>query len=202
MAKWTLSDDTPANFNVSGFLSGYLSSDIDESASGTDVFSYEGDGLLYAIKENGKYIRLEFRQDEFMTNPLMATLVLDKPAKLKALLEGDSNVAATLFKGSDKLAGSDHDDLLQGFRGNDKLTGGDGSDTFVFATKSGRDTIADFDSGVDAISLEGWKAIDNFADVKSHAKNHGDDVWITAGKDVLIIDGVHKAQLHGSDFDF
>lgn len=66
--------------------------------------------------------------------------------------------------GNDVLDGGEGNDRLQGDAGADTLTGGAGADTFVFlaATDSprsntGRDTIADFVSGLDKIDL---RAID------------------------------------------
>jgi len=37
--------------------------------------------------------------------------------------------------------------------------------------------------------------IENFASLKKHAPTHGDAVWILAGNDRVIIEGVTKADL-------
>jgi Ca2+-binding RTX toxin-like protein len=92
-------------------------------------------------------------------------------------------------------------DILDGGFGNDILTGGYGKDVFGFATGYGKDEITDFGKG-DSIYIANWKAIHDFADVKKHASNHGDDVWITAGHDTLIIDHFAKAVLRAADFQF
>lgn len=55
-------------------------------------------------------------------------------------------------KGNDKLFGESGNDTLEGGEGRDTLNGGDGADVFVFAAKSGRDTIQDFTDG-DRIDL-------------------------------------------------
>lgn len=55
--------------------------------------------------------------------------------------------------GADTLAGRDGDDTLRGGQGSDVLTGGQGADRFLFAAGDDRDTITDFQHGVDRISL-------------------------------------------------
>ena len=82
--------------------------------------------------------------------------------------------------------------------GKDVLQGGDGIDTFVFETGDGRDTIVDFEKGTDLIDVIGWTAITDFNDlINNHASNHGNDVWIKAGSDVLIVKNMQKG-----DFSF
>ncbi len=97
------------------------------------------------------------------------------------------------------LAGSD---ALYGGKGNDHLTGGADADVFHFAAGDGKDTITDFEHGVDTIDLSDWKAITNFRQVKNHAVDHGTDVWIADGGDTLIVKHLHKADLAGGDFHF
>ena len=69
--------------------------------------------------------------------------------------------------GDDRLFGDEGDDFLQGDAGVDRLTGGAGSDTFGFApvrdgegnplpTDPDRDTIVDFQQGIDRIDLYSW----------------------------------------------
>jgi 2',3'-cyclic-nucleotide 2'-phosphodiesterase (5'-nucleotidase family) len=55
--------------------------------------------------------------------------------------------------GKDSLFGSEGDDFLDGGLGDDFLWGDAGRDTFVIARRSGTDTIADFQVGVDRIEL-------------------------------------------------
>ena len=62
--------------------------------------------------------------------------------------------------GDDSLSGGGGNDVLIGGAGADVLTGGDGADTFRFAAGDsgvglGRDSIADFQKGVDKIDLAG-----------------------------------------------
>lgn len=57
--------------------------------------------------------------------------------------------------GDDRLKGGRGDDLLVGGEGDDAMTGGDGADLFRFGLGdgAGRDVIADFETGLDAIEL-------------------------------------------------
>ena len=61
--------------------------------------------------------------------------------------------------GNDRLDGGLGNDILFGGRGNDLLIGGAGADTFVFLpgnhTATGNDVIADFELGIDRLSLQG-----------------------------------------------
>ena len=57
-------------------------------------------------------------------------------------------------KGDDTLEGSWGDDTLVGGKGNDRLTGGEGQDIFVYKqVDHRRDTITDFEIGIDTIDL-------------------------------------------------
>lgn len=119
-------------------------------------------------------------------------------------IDGTGNATFNVLIGNDGknlLSGLQGADTLDGGRGNDRLTGGNGADTFRFGTGYGKDEITDFHD-VDHIDIAQWNAIGNFAAVKSHASDHGANVWITAGQDTLVIDHMHKADLHAGDFQF
>jgi Ca2+-binding RTX toxin-like protein len=102
--------------------------------------------------------------------------------------------------GDNVLIGGAGADILDGGKGDDKLFGGAGDDTFRFATGYGKDVV-NFQNG-DSIDIANWKAIDNLGRVKSHAEDHGADVWIVAGDDTLVITHMHSADLHAGDFQF
>jgi subtilisin-like proprotein convertase family protein len=68
------------------------------------------------------------------------------------VLRGIENLVGSRF--GDKLVGNGGSNRLDGGGGNDVLVGGYGSDTFAFSGKSfGRDSILDFEDGVDRIDL-------------------------------------------------
>jgi hypothetical protein len=92
-------------------------------------------------------------------------------------------------------------DVLDGGYGNDVLTGGAGHDTFGFATGYGKDEVTDFGKG-DDFYVVNWKAIADFGALKDHAQQHGNNLWIVAGTDTLIIDHFHKSDLRAGDFEF
>jgi len=56
---------------------------------------------------------------------------------------------------ADVLSGDAGDDILRGGKGKDLLFGGEGTDCFILESKSGTDTIADFEIGLDKIVLDG-----------------------------------------------
>jgi uncharacterized delta-60 repeat protein len=79
-----------------------------------------------------------------------AALNIDASAVLNAL-------TVTGNAGANKIVGTAFDDTLAGGLGNDTLTGGAGADTFVFESvpnaRSNRDTIVDFQTGIDKLQL-------------------------------------------------
>ena len=100
-------------------------------------------------------------------------------------------------QGKDHLFGLGGDDFLNGGQGKDQLTGGEGADTFVFTKGSGKDTIMDFEVGVDMIQIAkgGFKGIKDADDVAKHAKElKNGDVEINLGKGTKIV-------LKGVDID-
>lgn len=123
----------------------------------------------------------------------------------KANVNATGSTAADILrgnKGDNVLSGLQGTDTLEGFAGHDTLKGGAGADRFIFKTGYGDDKIMDFQQGADEIRIGGWKAIDNFADVKSHARDIGGSVVIEAGHDSLTIRGIQKHELHAGDFEF
>jgi Ca2+-binding RTX toxin-like protein len=108
---------------------------------------------------------------------------------------------------ADRLTGSAGNERLDGGIGNDVLAGGKGKDVFVFASSSGKDTIADFEQGRDTIEISGFGAdADRFSDIKPLMSQHGKDVWIDFGSttsgDLIVIKGAAIKDFAGSDFDF
>ncbi|GAB5468711.1 MAG: hypothetical protein Kilf2KO_17410 [Rhodospirillales bacterium] len=55
----------------------------------------------------------------------------------------------------DQLFGGEGDDILDGRKGQDSLTGGSGLDTFVFRGDFGKDSVLDFEVGIDEIQVIG-----------------------------------------------
>ncbi|GEM_PF-2280391 len=102
--------------------------------------------------------------------------------------------------GKDILEGGKGNDTLDGGRGRDLLTGGEGNDVFVFnATERGRDTITDFEDGIDMIRFSGLAGFDDLT-----ITQNGEDVWIThiGGNGQIILEGMDIALIGVSDFAF
>jgi Ca2+-binding RTX toxin-like protein len=110
------------------------------------------------------------------------------------------------YQGKDQLFGLGGDDFLNGGQGKDQLTGGEGADTFVFTKGSGKDTITDFEVGVDIIQVAkgGHKGIKDADDVAKHAKQlKNGDVEINLGKGTkIVLKGVdiNDVKHHADDY--
>jgi Ca2+-binding RTX toxin-like protein len=105
-------------------------------------------------------------------------------------------------RGKNILSALDGNDILDGGRGADKLDGGDGADTFVFKTGHGKDTIMDFENGVDFIDVSEWQGIDDFSDIEALMSSSNGDVVIKMGKDVLRIADTLESDIDQNDFIF
>ena len=122
----------------------------------------------------------------------MATIVGTNKNDILNAQDGVTEFEDFLFgkQGKDKLFGLGGDDILNGGQGKDELTGGEGADTFVFTKGSGKDTIMDFEVGVDIIQIAkgGLKGIKDAEDVAKHAKElKNGDVEINLGKGTKIV---------------
>ena len=105
--------------------------------------------------------------------------------------------------GANRIAGLDGIDHLYGEKGNDLLFGGLGTDVFHFDRGDGHDTIVDLHAGGGGfVEIIDWNGIDNFRELKRHARDRGDDVLISSGEDSILIKGASMADLRDHDFLF
>jgi serralysin len=103
-------------------------------------------------------------------------------------------------RGNDRLNGADGNDTLDGGRGDDILTGGSGSDRFEFDLGDGRDTITDFQNGMDRIEIDDLGAA-SIQSLINGARQVGGDVIVTLSADTTItISDFQKSQLDIADF--
>lgn len=140
------------------------------------------------------------------------TLTIDVTDVVETFVATKANKRVDGTAGADILCGRQHkdvlngrggDDILQSTAGNDRFRGGAGADTFIFGTRSDRDVIVDFETGIDKIDVSSWEIMESFRDLKHHAHNHGQDLWIEGGRgDVLIIKHFSKTELSVDDFIF
>lgn len=119
-------------------------------------------------------------------------------------LRGDDLNADPLnaVSSSDTLLGGDGNDTLEGGIGNDVLTGGAGSDTFVFNSSWGEDTITDFgNNGLsrDLIDFTSRSDVQAYSDLV--VSYHDGYALISSDFGQIRLDGV-TAGLSESDFRF
>ena len=74
-------------------------------------------------------------------------------------------------------------------------------DDFQFSSGDGRVRV-DAATLISPIDVSNWIGIDDFRAVKSHAHDRGGHVIVQLNDDVLVINDIHKADLHASDFTF
>ncbi len=99
---------------------------------------------------------------------------------------------------NDYLKGDNGDDLINGGAGSDRLYGGSGKDTFVLSTAIGKDTIYDFEDGVDTLGLSGGL---NFNDLD--IKANGSNTNILLNNQVLAtLNRVNSNLIDENDFSF
>ncbi len=104
-------------------------------------------------------------------------------------IQAKDGTAAMLdgFEGDDRLFGADQADTLIDGAGRDNMHGRGGADTFVLVADADRDTISDFEIGVDQIDITAWGVSDG-ADLSFdvHAKKLG-RVKVTFEDETLLI---------------
>lgn len=114
------------------------------------------------------------------------------------ILGGGGNDVVFNGGGSDRVNGGAGNDTLWGGPGDDRLTGGAGADEFHFVAGNGDDTITDFESGTDAIVLEGTGMTYGALEMTDTATG----VVVDYGGGTLSIDGVSSSDLGAGDFVF
>jgi Ca2+-binding RTX toxin-like protein len=103
--------------------------------------------------------------------------------------------------GNDVLLGGVGADVLIGGAGNDKLTGGADADRFVFAPGGGKDTVTDFQLGIDHLDLSAF----GLTDISQvHFKDLGANTLVTiAPGESFVLTGIADFhQLTPADFLF
>jgi Ca2+-binding RTX toxin-like protein len=167
-----------------------------------------GPGNDTLITSNAAYHLTEYDGEGSDTVKSTVSYTLNTYVETLVLL-GTKNINATGSAGNDSLFGNagnnrirggDGADHLYGGKGSDILTGGSGIDTFHFNTRDGHDVITDFEVIDEHVDLRGWKAVEDFADLRAHMKNQDDGVMITYGNDSLLLKGLQRSDLDASDF--
>jgi Ca2+-binding RTX toxin-like protein len=109
--------------------------------------------------------------------------------------EGDDTIYGG--KDNDLIAGETGDDFIVGDLGNDTLVGGEGSDRFLLVATAGTDLIADFEPGLDGLSLIGL----SFNQLNITTVNQQTQIQVTATGEILaIVSGITANQMGEESF--
>lgn len=105
--------------------------------------------------------------------------------------------------GNDSLIGGGGNDTLDGGKGSDVLYGRAGADVFVFGPASGTDRIADWQDGLDRISVAAVPGLQSYADVAAVSRQSGDHVVIMLNDtNLIVIENARLADMDAGDFIF
>ena len=110
-----------------------------------------GDGLDIFVASSSEHGITRLRYE---TGPAGATLVAAPGGQVLTGTAGTDVLIGGV--GGDRLNGGRGDDILRDGGGADVMAGGAGADIFVLAPDDGRDTILDFEVGIDRIDLSAW----------------------------------------------
>lgn len=158
--------------------------------AGDVVIEYAGEGWDVLIHRGSGTVTLPDHVEE---------LHLDGPSA------GIGNATSNRIVGSSRaetLLGGDGNDTLAGGGGDDILFGQAGRDNFLFAPGSGLDVVADFESGMDRILLQGFGFASFQALMTATRDEAGGAILDLAAGDSVLLAGVAKASLASGDFVF
>ena len=96
------------------------------------------------------------------------------------------------------LSGSAGADVLLDGAGDDRMTGGAGADLFVMAADGTRDTITDFQIGVDRVDVSAWEGLYSTLQIEVRPQTNGAD--IRYGDERLILRTANGSSLDLQDF--
>ena len=127
--------------------------------------------------------------------------LLNGGARNDRLYGDEGNDTLNGGSGNDRLDGGADDDVLDGGAGKDQLTGGSGADVFVFSGGAHRDTITDFEDGIDLIDFSGDASVTSMADL-SITQNGADVVINHGGSDEITLQNFDILDIDATDFVF
>ena len=207
--------DTIYGLGGNDFLYGYGGNDILDGGSGIDTMAGgSGNDIYYVDNQEDRVIELAGQGTDTIRTSTSYQLWWDSSVELLTttnplgtaplFLGGndsnnriEGNAGANFINGeggADVLLGGGGNDVLNGGAGADRLTGGSGKDVFVFPDTS-RDTITDFQHGVDKIDL-GWWVGSNFHFLGAGAfQHHAGDARYSNGVFQLDVNGDGQADL-------
>ncbi|AFY57514.1 Ca2+-binding protein, RTX toxin [Rivularia sp. PCC 7116] len=98
--------------------------------------------------------------------------------------------------GNDYIKAGSGDDFIDGGIGSDRLYGEGGKDTFVLSSVTGKDTIYDFEDGVDTLGLSAGL---NFSDLNIKASGNHTNI-IQGNQTLATLIGIDSSLIDESDF--
>lgn len=111
---------------------------------------------------------------------------------------GEGNDAVGGNKAANNLDGREGEDTITGLQGDDQLAGGIDGDVFVYRRKFDRDSVLDFEDGVDQIDFSAIGM--SFNKLAKLAKGVGDDLVFNFGDgDRLTINDFAKTEFDATD---
>ena len=134
--------------------------------------------------------------DNLIGNNLNNTLKGAKGADM--LSGGGANDRLVGAQGKDNLKGGQGEDNIKGGQGNDRLSGGAGSDNFIFNgnAKKGKDTITDFEDGLDMIRIRGNLSLNDLS-----IDAIGGSTQASWGDNMIVLSGINGV-IDADDFNF
>ncbi|UVC07358.1 hypothetical protein IHQ71_19365 [Rhizobium sp. TH2] len=153
------------------------------------------------IEENGGGFEEVYSKVSYALPDYVETLRLLGAKNINATGSENGNNYIYGNRGDNVLNGLGGHNELFGLGGTDTLIGGDDYDLFGIGKFYGRDTVENYQDGTDQIDIK-YIGSDNFEELKSHIKDHGNDTWIEFNNNVLILKGVDHNVLDESDFLF
>jgi len=108
----------------------------------------------------------------------------------------DGNDTLLGGSGNDYVKAGSGDDLINGGIGSDRLYGGSGKDTFVLSSVTGKDTIYDFEDGVDSLGLSDGLT---FSDLNIKAIGNNTNI-IQGNQTLATLIGIDSSLIDQSDF--
>lgn len=137
-------------------LTGNAGSNVLDGQGGTDAMAGQGGSDTYILDNPGDAV-IEYRNEGNDTVKSSVSHALEDNVENLVLLgsanlDGTGNALDNFLSGTsgvNVLDGGAGNDRLDGAAGDDLLKGGTGADTFIFSSKGGIDTLADFTSGSD-----------------------------------------------------
>ncbi|WP_448660152.1 calcium-binding protein [Sphingomonas sp. CJ99] len=176
---------------------------FEDAGGGTDTVIAEIEGAGYYLYANVENLTLRGNTTFGVGNEQNNLITAQVNAGINAaLLGGGGDDILTGNGGANALFGEAGNDQLFGQGGNDVMSGGAGNDTFFFFGISGIDTIVDFETGRDRISINNG-GFTSFAAIQgAMSMNNGSTVIQLNANDVLILLGVDMNTLVAADFGY